>query len=113
MGIARTTQGSQSGGPLLLRGCLAGPEVDAYRSKIGGTARLGGTAKDIGPPGDGKVHETGGHNRCFKLCFQQSTGNSTGPEVDPPFGALGHWPLHQDIADLQPSVRLEHPGHFR
>jgi len=73
---------------------------------------LGCVAEHITAPGDCEIHKTGGFDRSFKLCFQQSTGNSTGPEVDLGFGILWHRCLHQNIANLQPASRFEHASHL-
>jgi hypothetical protein len=89
-----------------------GAEVDAQGAEVVGTGLLRRTTEDIRPPGDLEPHKTGGHDRRLKLCFQQSTGNSTGPQVYVAFGALRHGFLHQDVTDLEAAVGLEHTGHL-
>src|SRR6266511_2279632 len=42
------------------------------------------------------------------LCFQQSPGNSTGPEIDVSPPLLAHRLLNRDVCDLDPPARLEH-----
>ena len=51
-------------------------------------------------PRDLEIREPGGGDRRLKLCFQQSTGNSTGPEVDVLFRPLRHLFGHKDVAEL-------------
>jgi hypothetical protein len=41
------------------------------------------------------------------LCFQQSTGNSAGPEVDIAFAFLAHGPLDGYVGDLDSAAGLE------
>jgi hypothetical protein len=79
--------------PLRLGARLAGAEVNAHGAKVGSAASLRRAAKDIFTPGNLEVNKTSSQNRCLKLCFQQSTGNSTGPEVNVPFGAFWHFLL--------------------
>jgi hypothetical protein len=55
--------------PLCLGAWLAGAEVNAQGAKVGSAAGL-------------------------KLSFQQSAGNSTGPELNVLFGALRNFLLH-------------------
>jgi hypothetical protein len=80
---------------------LGRPEVDADGAKRTRAGRLRCARKDLGLPRDRKVGETGGDDRRLKLCFQQSTGNSTGPEVYFLFRSLRHLPTDHDVADLQ------------
>ena len=63
-------------------------------------------------PGDLEINETGGYDRSLKLCFQQSAGNSTRPQINLTFGTLWNCFLYQDIANLQAPARLEHPCHL-
>ena len=49
-----------------------------------------------------KLRKTGSDDRRFELCFQQSTGNSTGPKVNLLLGPLRHFPVDQDVSDLKP-----------
>jgi hypothetical protein len=59
--------------------------------------------EDLGLPCDFKIGETGSNDRCFELGFQQSAGDSTGPEINLLFRLLRHFPIYQNVADLQPS----------
>ena len=65
--------------PFLVVQRLAGAEIDSQRAKIGRAGFLGSTAEDVCPPRDLEVYKTGGHDRGLKLCFRQSTGDSTRP----------------------------------
>jgi hypothetical protein len=40
---------------------FASAEIDAHRAKLGGAARLGRAAKNVGSPGNLEIHKTG-HN---------------------------------------------------
>lgn len=99
---------------LPLRG-IAGPpgaEVDSHRAKLRRARRLRRPAEHLGPPGDFEVDEPGCHDRGVKLRLEQSAGDSALPEVDVALGPFTHRLLHQDVADLEPAARLEHPRHF-
>ncbi len=87
-------------------------EIDPQGAEIGGTAGLGRAIKHVGTPGDLKVHKPGGYDCELQLCFQQSTGNSTGPELNIAFSAFRNRFLHQDVTDLQPATGLQHARHF-
>jgi hypothetical protein len=54
-----------------------------------------------GTPGDLEVLEAGSHRSGFELCFQQSAGDSPGPEVDSLLRILGHGLLYHDVANLK------------
>jgi hypothetical protein len=88
-------------------------EVDAQRAVFGGAAGLSGAAEYIPTPCDLKVDETRADDRQLELSFQESTSNSTSPQVDLLSGALGHRVLDQDVADLEPTAWLEHARHLR
>ena len=82
---------------------LARAEIDAFRPKIGGAGLLRGPAKHVGSPGNLKVHETGSFHQGFQLCFQQSAGYSTSPEVYHLLGRLRHRHFNQDVGKLKPA----------
>ena len=42
------------------------------------------------------------------LCFQQSAGNSAGPEVDVALALLAHRLLDRDVGELDAAARAEH-----
>ena len=79
---------------------LGRAEVDTDGAKLTRARRLWGAVEDRGLPGDLKIGETGSDDRRFELCFQQSTGDSTGPKVDLSFRFLRHFPVYQDVANL-------------
>ena len=56
------------------------------------------------------IHQTDGFDDCPHLCFQQSAGNSTCPEVDLFLGCLRDRLLHDNVGDLEPAARLEDPS---
>jgi hypothetical protein len=62
---------------------------------------LGRAAENVGSPGNFEIHKTGHDHGHLQLCFQQSAGNSAGPQIYLAFGALRHNLLHQDVAKLQ------------
>ena len=70
------------------------------RSIFGSAARLLGTGVDIPAPGDFEFNETCGQDGQRELSFQESTRNSTGPEVDLLASAFWHRMLDQNVADL-------------
>ena len=51
------------------------------------------------------VVETGKREYLAPLCFQQSAGDSAGPEVDVVFGVLRDLALDVDVADLDAAAR--------
>ena len=66
----------------------------------------------ISTPSDLKSDKTGDCDRSLQLCFQQSTGYSTRPQVDFSFSAFRHCPFHQDIPNLQLPAGTEYSRHF-
>lgn len=80
----------------------------AHRTKECGIRLLRRITIDVAAPGDFKSFEAGLKDFLRELCFQQSTGNSAGPEFNPSFGAFGHGFLHEDVCHLQSTARLEH-----
>jgi hypothetical protein len=106
-------QGSQCCSPFLLGRCLARTEVDAESSVFGGAAGLCGAAIHVATPGDLEVNETSADNGHLELSFQESTGDSTSPQIDLLSCALWHGVLHQNVADLKPTSWLEHACHLR
>jgi len=70
------------------------------------------TRVHISTPGDLKSDKTGDRDRGLQLCFQQSTGYSTRPQVDLGFRAFRYCPFHQDIPNLQPAAGTKHTRHF-
>ncbi len=56
-------------------------EVDTQSTEGGRPGLLRCTRKYVITPGDLKMPKAGLDYRCLKLCFQQSTGDSTGPQI--------------------------------
>jgi len=87
-------------------------EVDSERAELRGARGLGRASVNLRAPGDLEIHEARRYHRCFKLCVQQSAGDSTLPKVDVLLSLLGYCFLNQDVADLEATVRLENTRHF-
>ena len=85
--------------PFRFIGRLARLEVDAHGTEIGCAAFLWGAAEDVLAPCNFKIDESGHHDRYLQLCFQQSAGNSAGPEIDLPFSAVRDLSFHQNVGD--------------
>jgi hypothetical protein len=73
-----------------------------------GRALLRCSGKGIEPVEDADPDETGGLEDTDELCFQQSTGDSTGPEVDIAKSAVWKDFTDDDVRDLHASARLQH-----
>ncbi len=65
-------------------------EVDTDGFELRRARLLRCTSEHISPPGDLETSKPCGGDRRLELCFQQSTGNSTSPELDIFFRTLGH-----------------------
>ena len=61
---------------------------------------MGGAVVNISAPRDLEGDETCAYDSQLELSFQESTGNSTGPEVDLLTSAFWHRMLDQNVADL-------------
>ena len=64
---------------------------------------------DVLPPSDLKIHETRFRDHRFQFCFQQSTGDSAGPEVDLQLRRIGHGFLDNYVRYLKSSSRFQRP----
>jgi hypothetical protein len=53
--------------------------------------------------------KTSGLEDADELCFQQSTGDSTSPEVDVSKGAVGKDFANDDVGDLRATATLQYP----
>ena len=84
----------------LVVGWFERAKVDTNGSELRGARLLRRTSEHIGPPGDFETGEPGGGDNRLELCFQQSTGNSTSPELDILFRILWHLFRHQNVAQL-------------
>jgi len=98
--------------PLLLIGCFARTEVDAYRPEFCGATGLRRATEDVRLPGDLEVNESGRHDRGMQFCFQQSTGNSARPQINLLFRVRRHRGTHQDIPNLEAARGFEYAGHL-
>ena len=87
-------------------------EVDSERAELRGARGLGRASVNLGAPRDLEIHEARRYHRCFKLCVQQSAGDSTLPEIDVLLALFRHCFLNQDVADLKTAARLENTRHF-
>ena len=86
---------------------LTRPKVDAQSSEVGGAGLLRGAIEDFGLPSYLEAHKAGSFDKRLKLCFQQSAGDSTSPKLNFLLRLLWHRRLHQDVANLKPSSRLQ------
>jgi hypothetical protein len=77
-----------------------------------GARRLGRARIDVAAPGDLEIDESRRDDSCLELCIQQSAGDSTLPEVDVLLALLRHCFLHEDVADLKTTLRLEDARHL-
>ncbi len=98
--------------PLFVVARFTSTEINSKRTIISCAGFLRSTVKDVFLPSDLKIHKTGLYNRGFKLCFQQSTCNSSCPEIYVAFSALWHSFLHQYIGDLKATSGLEYTSHL-
>ena len=89
-----------------------GPEVNAQSSEGCRAGLLWGITEDIAFPGYLEVQKTSRTYDRLQLCFQQSAGDSTGPQVDVILCLLRHRLLNQYIPDLYPAAWLEYSVHF-
>ena len=98
--------------PLSLVACLSCAEVDSNGAELRGARRLWRAGEDLGAPGDLEIDEPRRDNRCPQLCIQQSAGDSALPQIDVSFAFVRNCFLHEDVADLKATGRLEHARHF-
>ena len=94
------------------RSGLSRAKVDALGSKVGGAGFLGCAAENLGPPRDLEIDEPGVLYQGLELCFQQSAGDSTSPQVDDLFGFLGNGYVYQDVPYLEASSGFEDAMHL-
>ena len=89
---------------------LAGHERDPHRAEVDRARLVDRAAEDVRSANDAEALEAARFDHRLQLCFQQSAGDSPGPERDVLLGAFGHRSLHRDVADLQTSAWLDHPA---
>src|SRR5438128_1298337 len=91
--------------------CASWPAWTAPLAMIKGIAGLLGAGVVVGAWDDLEMNEPARDDGQRNLSFQESTGNSTGPERDVLLGALLYRLLDEDVADLEPPAGLEHARH--
>ena len=93
------------------------PESDPQRAVGEGTRFLFGPGVDIFFPCHIEIGESNITDQLFQLCFQQSTGNSPGPEIDVLLCRKRNLAADCDVGNLEPTTGLERPepllGHSR
>ncbi len=87
-------------------------EVDSQSTELRGARGLRRASVNFGAPRDLEIHDPRRYHRCFKLCIQQSAGDSTLPEIDVLLALFRHCFLNHDVADLKTAARLENTRHF-
>src|SRR5207247_33605 len=105
--LDRARELGQLSRPFVVVARFARAEVDAERAELCGARGLRRVLVDVDALGDRELDEARRDNRRLKLCFQQSTRDSALPEVDVPLALFGHCLLHQDVAHLNASARLQ------
>ena len=81
-------------------GWFVGSEVDSERAEARRRGLLRRTGEDLVSPCDLEIFEPGCFDHRLELCFQQSTGDSTLPQIDVLLGTIRYGLLHHDVADL-------------
>jgi hypothetical protein len=74
-----------------------------------GCTFLGGFGEALEPLENFHARESGGCEDADELCFQQSAGDSTGPEVDVPKSAVWQNFANDDVGDLRAPTGLQDP----
>lgn len=69
-------------------------------------------AEDVGAPGDLESNQSRRHDRGVELGVEQSSNDSTLPDIDVAFGTLRYGLGHKDVADLLAPPGPEHARHF-
>ena len=96
--------------PTLLDRCrLARPEDDTHNARIYGVRFLWAVPANIAAPNDLEIFEPSLRKLASKLCFQQSTGDSTGPEIYVSPGALQNRFIHHNIGNLDAAGGFQNP----
>jgi hypothetical protein len=84
-------------------------QIDSDDSVPLGRTFLGCTGEAIEPIEKAYSRETGGLEDADELCIQQSTGDSTSPQVDVSKGAVGQNFANDDVGDLGATATFQHP----
>jgi hypothetical protein len=82
--------------PLLIGSGFAWAEGDSERAEVRGAAGLVGACEHVRSRLDYEIEEASGRNDQGELSFQETTGNSTGPEREVLLGALRDCLLDKD-----------------
>ena len=77
---------------------LTRKHIHAMHAKLACCLLLGCRAKAIEPSGDVHVFQANPLQICNELCLRQSTGDSTGPQVDVPARVLGEFYIKGDVS---------------
>src|SRR5688572_12771132 len=91
------------------RSWLDSSEGDALRFELGRVRLVLRAREDVDLAAPAQIDESRRLKDGLPLCFQQSTGNSPGPELDVVFGVLRYRLVDGDIAYLKPPARLQYP----
>jgi hypothetical protein len=102
---SRDRDSSTAGAPLVSRSNRG--EVHAHDTIPSGRSLFGGPGKAIESRHDAWLVESRTRKRVNQLCIQQSTGDSTSPEVDISEGAVGQRFANDNVCDLRASTRLQ------
>lgn len=98
------------GGGVRSTGRLARAGVHADRAKLGGARRLWRAGEGIvAAIGDLDRGKPGGLDQAPELSFQESAGDSAGPERDIRLRIIRHGRRDHDVGNLETAARLEHP----
>jgi hypothetical protein len=82
-------------------------QIDAYHTVPPRRPLLRRGRKRIEPLRNAHVFEPGLRERRHKLCFQQSTRDSTGPQIDVSSRLLGKLDAKHDVRDLNAAAWLQ------
>ena len=87
-------------------------EGDAQRPEFYRGGLLGRIAEHILSPHNFEVLKTRVNDHCFQFCFQQSAGNSAGPQLDVFLCRFRDCFLNHEVGNLETAARLEYSIHF-
>ncbi len=87
-----------------------GPDANAHGAVLQGTGGVGHVFEDVMAGHDLRRFESRVGEGLDEFCFQQTAGNSAGPQSDVVQGCLRHRARHHDVAELEPSAGAQGPG---
>ncbi len=96
----------------MIKSRLASADVDALGAELACAGGLRCSLEDRLPPRNLDVLEPRCLDRRPKLCFQQSAGDSTRPEIDVLLCLFRDGALDEDISDLEPTRGDQHAVHL-